>query len=177
MSIETITEADRMSVFKDDNGTVYTVKQQEMAREPDELVNNYSLFAYSELGVSGYTAYEPFNTILDYGVAHEEFPSTEELPELFSGELCKCFKCDGWVDHDFRIEGDFVYCVDNRLGTAEEWSKYPEMWEEGLIWEVTDTSNAVTLTDVYADSAREALGLYLEQGGLASLSMRMKAVL
>ena len=165
-----------MSVFKDDNGTVYTVKQQEMAREPDELVNNYSLFVYSELGVSGYTACEPFNTILNYGVAHEEFPSTEELPELFSGGLCRSFECGGWGDHDFRIEGDFVYCVDNRLGTAEEWSKYPEMWEEGLVWEVTDTSNAITLTDVYADSAREALGLYLEQGGLASLSMRMKQV-
>ena len=107
MDIDTITEADGMSVFKDDNGTVYMVKQQEMAREPDELVNNYTLFAYSELGVSGHTTYEPFNTILDYGVAHEEFPSTEELPELFSGELCKCFKCDGWEDHDFRIEGDF----------------------------------------------------------------------
>ena len=47
----------------------------------------------------------------------------------------------------------------------------------GLVWEVTGTSNAVTLMDVYADSAREALEKYLEQGGLASLSMRMKAVL
>ena len=177
MSIETIIEADDVSVFKGADGVVYTVTRQRFAENPEDLVNDYRFFAYGELGFSGVTGFEPFDTILNYGIAHDEFPSTEELPELFSGRLCRSFKSESWEDHDFRIEDDYAYSVSKELGTAEEWSRYPAMAEDELVWKLTDTSNGMVLTDIYAGSPREAMELFLEQGARASLQARVDSVL
>lgn len=177
MSVETITETDDVSVYKAGDGVVYTVTRERFVEDPEDLVNDYRFFAYNALGYSGYTGFEPFDMILNYGIAHEEFPSTEELPELFSGGLCRSFKCEGWEDHDFRIEDNYAYCVSKELGTAEEWSRYPAMAEDELVWKLTNTANGVVLTDIYAESPREAVELYLEQGAHASLKARVDSVL
>ena len=177
MSNYMITMTDDMSVYKSADGVVYIVTRQRFAEDPEDVVNDYRLFAYAQRGFIGVTGFEPFDTILNYGVAHEEFPTTEELPELFSGGLCRSFKCKGWEGHDFRIEDDIAYCVSRELGTAEEWSRYPAMAEDELVWKLTDTSNGVVLTDIYADSPREAVELFLEQGDSASLKARVDSVL
>lgn len=176
MDIEMITETDDVSVYKGMDGIVCTVVRQRFTEDPEDTVNDYRFFAYAELGFSGVTGFKPFDTILDYGVANEEFPTTEELPELFSGGLCRSFKCEGWEDHDFRIEDDIAYCVSKEFGTAEEWSRYYKLYQEDVAWRVIDLDKRSETCSIYEETADEGLYSYLKSGVLASLDRKVQKI-
>ena len=169
MSIETITDTPTMSVFKDDAGTVYTVTPMREAKDPENLVNDHKAFIFGGCEVDGDEGPEPFDTVLAYIEAHGWDLTTEDIPALFRGELCRAFKSGTWKGFDWMIDHYQLFCVSKKLGTAEEWARYQLMWEEGSVWQLTDTSKGVVISDIYAESPREALDLYLENGSLASL--------
>lgn len=171
MSIETITDTPTMSVFKDDAGTTYVVQCMEGSKDPESLVNDPKSFIYGGCEVDGDEGPEPFDTALAYIETHGWDLTTEEIPALFRGELCRAFKSGAWKDFDWMIDHYQVWCVSKKLGTAEEWARYQLMWEECQVWQLTDTSNGNIVTNIYAYTAREALELYLEKGAEASLKV------
>ena len=177
MNIEIVTESDAASVFKLEDGSVYVVAPMSDTEDPETLVNNYNAFIFGTSFVQEDLGPEPFNVVIDYMDHHNSVPTTEELPELFMGELCRSFRCDNWEDYDTCIDHCIVYCVLKKLGTAKQWMTYQEMWENGDVWQVTDTSKSVIVTNVYASTAHKALSAYLDKGLLASLEEFVKNVL
>lgn len=169
MSIETITDTPTMSVFKDDAGTVYTVTYMREAKDPESLVDDHKTFIFGDCSIDGDEGPDPFDTALAYIETHGWDLTTEDLPALFRGELCRAFKSGTWKDFDWMIKDYQVWCVSNKLGTAEEWARYQLMWEECQVWQLTDTSKGVVISDIYTDTPRKALEMYLEHGSLASL--------
>lgn len=87
--------------------------------------------------------------------------------------MCRSFRCNNWEDYDTCI----VYCVSKKLGTAKQWMTYQEMWENGDVWQIIDTSKNIVVTNVYASTAHKALSAYLDKGLLASLEEFVKNVL
>lgn len=178
MNIETVIESNAASVFKLKGGRVYVVAAMSGMEDPETLVNNYKAFIFGDsFVVRKEFSPEPFNAVIDYMNHHNSAPTTEELPELFRGELCRSFRCDNWEDYDTCIDHYIVYCVSKKLGTAKQWMDYQEMWENGNVWQVTDTSNNTVVTNIYANTARKALEEYLDKGLLASLEEFVKDVL
>lgn len=169
MSIETITDTPAMSVFKDDAGTIYVVSAMEEMKDPENLVNDPEAFIFGDCTIDGDEGPDCFDTVLAYIEAHGWELTTEDLPVLFRGELCRAFRCDDWEQYDLLIEEYQVWCVSKKLGTAEQWLRYQKMWENDYVWQLTDTSTGAVVTDIYACTAREALELYLEKYILASL--------
>lgn len=171
MSIETITDTPAMSVFKDDAGTTYVVSAMEEMKDPENLVNDPKAFIFGDCTIDGDEGPDCFDTVLAYIETHGWDLTTEDLPALFRGELCRLFKSSSWKGYHFLIDQYQVWCVSKKLGTAEQWLWYQEMWENDYVWQLTDTSTGAVVTDIYAYTAREALELYLEKGTKASLSM------
>nr|DAJ48610.1 MAG TPA: hypothetical protein [Caudoviricetes sp.] len=169
MKIETVTESDAASVFKLEDGRVYVVAPMSGTEDPETLVNNYNAFIFGDSFVRENLGPEPFNLVVNYMNHHNSAPTTEELPELFRGELCRSFRCDNWEDYDTCIDHYIVYCVSKKLGTAKQWMDYQEMWENGDVWQIIDTSKNIVVTNVYASTAHKALNTYLDKGLLASL--------
>lgn len=177
MNIETVTESDAASVFKLEYGHVYVVSQMSNTEDPETLVNDYNAFIFGTSFVEKDLGPEPFKLVIDYMNHHNSVPTTEELPELFRGELCRSFKCDNWEDYDTCVDHYIVYCVSKKLGTAKQWMEYQEMWESGNVWQVIDTSKNIVVTNVYASTAHKALSAYLDKGLLASLEEFVKSTL
>lgn len=171
MSIETITDTPTMSVFKDDAGITYVVSWMRETKDPESLVNDPKAFIFGGCTIDGDKGPDCFDTVLAYIEAHGWELTTEDLPALLRGELCRAFRCDNWEEYDLLIDEYQLWCVSKKLGTAEQWLRYQEMWENDYVWQLTDTSTGAVVTDIYAYTAREALELYLEKGTKASLSM------
>ena len=171
MSIETVTDTLTMSVFKDDAGITYVVQRMEGSKDPETLVNDHKAFIYGGCEVDGDEGPEPFDTGLAYIEAHGWDLTTEEIPAMFRGELCRAFKSATWKNFNWMIASYQLWCVSKKLGTAEDWAQYQRAWENGFVWQLTDTSNGSIVTDIYAYTAREALELYLEKGVEASLKI------
>ena len=171
MNIETITDTHALSVFKDAAGTTYVVSAMEGAKDPESLVNDPRSFIFGDCTIDGDEGPDCFDTVLAYIETHGWDLTTDDLPALFRGELCRAFKSSDWKGYDFLIEAYQVWCVSKKLGTAEQWLWYQEMWENDYVWQLTDTSTGAVVTDIYAYTAQEALELYLEKGTKASLKV------
>lgn len=171
MGVETVTNTLTMSVFKDDDRGIYVVQRMEESKDPETLVNDHKAFIYGGCEVDGDEGPEPFDTAWAYIEAHGWDLTTEEIPAMFRGELCRAFKSATWKDFDWMIDSYQLWCVSKKLGSVEQWMQYQEMWEGQNVWCITDTSNGAVITDIYAESAREALELYLEKGTEASLKI------
>ena len=143
----------------------------EGSKDPETLVNDHKAFIYGGCEVDGDEGPDPFDTVLAYIETHGWDLTTEDLPALFRGELCRMFKSSDWQDFDWMIDSCQLWCVSKKLGSVEQWMQYQEMWEEQIVWSITDTSNGSIVTDIYAYTSREAIELYLEKGAEASLKV------
>lgn len=171
MSIETITGTPNLSVFKDVAGTTYVVSQISGAKDPESLVNDPKAFIFGDCTIDGDEGPDCFDTVLAYIETHGWDLTTDDLPALFRGELCRAFKSSNWEGYDYLIKAYQLRCVSKKLGTAEQWLWYQEMWENDYVWQLTDTSTGAVVTDIYAYTTREALELYLEKVTKASLKV------
>lgn len=82
-----------------------------------------------------------------------------------------------WEDYDFIESYGQILAVNKRLGSAEEWLNYLNMWDDGEVYSVLDCSTGIKVTDIYAEYHEDALELYLRDGELASLKARVNKVL
>lgn len=179
MNINTLSETGEITIFQDaDTGNTYIVEQVlgttepiDMADEPYLFIGDWDDFMRSDNPV--------FKTLGRYIAVHDETPANVgEYAKLFKGELCSHFKCvDGWEDYDFIESYGQILAVNKRLGNAEEWLCYLNMWDDGEVYSVLDCSTGIKVTDIYAKYHEDALELYLRDGELASLKAQVNKVL
>lgn len=179
MNINTLSETGEITIFQDaDTGNMYIVEAMLGADEPMEMADENDLF-YGYYGDYLDSDNPVFQTIGRYIAAHDEYPANVgEYAKLFKGELCSHFKCDdGWEDYDFIESYRQILAVNKRLGDAEEWLCYLNMWDDGEVYSVLDCSTGTKVTDIYAEYPEDALELYLRDGELASLKARVNKAL
>lgn len=175
MNINTLSETGGITIFQDANtGNTYivepvlgTTEPIDMADEPYLFIGDCDDFMRSDNPV--------FKTLGRYIAVHDETPANVgEYTKLFKGELCSHFKCvDGWEDYDFIESYGQILAVNKRLGDAEEWLCYLNMWDDGKVYYVLDCSTGIKVTDIYAEYHEDALELYLRDGELASLKAQV----
>ena len=114
---------------------------------------------------------------VEYANTHKTELSTEIMPALFRGTHCELYKCEGWEQYDFKVKDGFICMVDKRLGTAEEWYGYYNLYSSDSVWRVIDPDKAIEVSDIHAKGAEQALEAYLELGALASLDRKVQKIL